>query len=393
MEDRGDLNPEVLKPKDTGFVFLPGVMPNGSKNITALREKFSERVGEENVFVPTSFASFFDESSPTLSLTFRGRIRKLANEIERRFRDKDKITIIGHSLGALETVELLKEVFERDSLKDKEFEVWFASTPGMAEKGVLNTLRRLRNITSNLGLLEQHIAYPLPEEYYEWEKKRQRTEEEEESIEWIWEDSENERLQRKQRFTSSLDIGKRLSVISIDKAILQAIKNNEEDEVKRLLEDRGRILMQTDTNMNEGKTDSFIDKLYKGKLIGDDIHKKWKEIYQEKKRLRSIISLISVGMFALPSVLRQLRHGFIDELSKIDVNGRNFHFGVLVFENDEMVKPIEIDNIVKEIEEKPSLDSHFEGVKGFREFAHSTLGYYPGPMVEFLSSESDNESR
>ncbi len=89
--------------------------------------------------------------------------RNLAQELVNKAQGK-KIRIYAHSLGSLETLDLMKALADCQDLPHKALEIIFISPPGVGQKGFKglgHVLLRLGKVVQNVGLYDQHHLFPL----------------------------------------------------------------------------------------------------------------------------------------------------------------------------------------------------------------------------------------
>ncbi len=143
------------------YVFVPG-LTSGGPNMTVDRQELTD------VFIPSSL------STPPVGLKTKERstqehYQNLATEITKRAAGKN-LCLVGHSMGGLELIETLEAMLEKDGFKDRHVDLTCISTPGFTARGFLSLSdfsRRFMAFMTRYPYHKQHIAYPLPEIYYE----------------------------------------------------------------------------------------------------------------------------------------------------------------------------------------------------------------------------------
>jgi|GEM_PF-3378825 len=147
----------ILEQSDQDYfhVIFAGIK-GGGKYLTGLRDY----IGKKG-FVISSLSTRpgLKGGESTLSTHYRN----LAQELVCKAQGK-KIRIYAHSLGSLETLDLMKALADCQDLPCKALEIIFISPPGVGQKGFKGlgkVLLRLGKVVRNVGLYDQHHLFPL----------------------------------------------------------------------------------------------------------------------------------------------------------------------------------------------------------------------------------------
>lgn len=353
-------------------VFLPGAS-GGGRGLTALRDFFSD------AFVPSSVSSREGfRKGENLSV----RYKNIASHIAENAGVND-VAIAVHSMGGWEFPYVVQALLENDGWKGKKIDVSFVSPVAYGGKGireVLDVVHNIKVVDAEFAVLEQHMAYPLPEVVYTNSPESLELD----GAEKIFVDSPQERAQRRQAFLSWLpaivpDAQERELVLHSLEDLDQKLIATTEDEAAsvEIVEQRGVLLKP------------LIQKLFEGKHILKEVHEAYLKKYNEaeeylaplrQQQLNYALFLVKVGSTV---ALQGLEEQLAGVLNKAKEKGKEVRVNFVLLENDRMVPLAKIDAI----KEKMSAAGISDAIEGFslaEGMAHSTIGYYPDPLQGVL---------
>lgn len=265
----------------------------------------------------------------------------------------------------------------------------FIATPGFTDKGIKGFIEfggRFRRINERVSLNEQHVAYPLPEKFYETASLE--IQNANISTKVAFKDSPEEREKRRNSFIDALNSqiipqGKTQEQIiseldKIDKQISGEIKL--ETTLEDLLRERATLLHP------------FIEAFFGGKQIDDETHQKALEQYQElPENLASSLTYYTSALLYLARAGKHIAEGTSKQLHKVlkkaKNNGINIKTSFVLLERDEMIKIDDIAQIKQNIEQGLEIQE-IDTIVSFllmEQLAHSSIAYYPKPIADFMT--------
>lgn len=355
------------------FAFLPG-FSGGGRSLSALRQI-------EDLYVPSSISTRQAMKTGERSLT--DHHNNLAREIIDLSQGKD-IAMFVHSMGGFEAIDVVKALLNCSEAKGRNIRLIFIATPGFTEKGfksIKSFFRRFLDMNKNVTFYEQHVAYPLPENYYPAVSTNQS------DLEIVFRDDSNKRTERRQRFVESLertipDAFIREKTLKDLQAIDQEMAKSDLSEVEfnELMNKRVKLLHP------------FIQSLFRGEQIDRQTHQKFLKTYKE---LTQDLSNLSTNVFSalcyLGRMTGRMYQGIQRPLAEVvklakkkDVNLR---FGLSVLEKDTIVRKEDLPAIQKGIDLNNLSDS-LDGLFFLEQLSHSSLAYYPDPLKELMQRAS-----
>jgi hypothetical protein len=324
------VNPE--KPLTDDYVaYFPGVT-GGGKIMTAIRDHIHTTRGYENAYVAPSSSSPAAFKIGERSI-FR-HYRNLAREIAARAGNR-KLSFQAHSMA--DALEVLNLMIDKDMLKTDEVDINFISPYGFGGEGLPNLINFARNtfkLQSKVALLEQHTAYPLPEQFYENKPAFPVPE----GTKAVRVDTPQDRQDRRVRFGQWMramvpDETARTAVMSrlhtIDEELLQAATEEQSEEA---MEARTEVLRP------------IIQQLFRGEHIDDATHAKYLTMYRELTHTLAPTSIYYVNaalFFARAGrfMYRGMESVLADTIHKAEAKGKHITFAFTMLEHDTMVKP------------------------------------------------------
>jgi hypothetical protein len=376
--------PSFTLPKDVSFpepnpdanlqpsfnVFLPGGTAGG-EYITPIRDYLHTNFGDQ-VFVPSSISHY---ASLKKGESLETHYENLGHEIGLRAKDKN-IHIIAHSLGGLESLDILKNLLKETSWSGKEIKITFMAGFGFVSEditGIIETADRLYQIVTNVTVAEQHTAYPLPEKYYEVNPPKSPTSD---KAVTIFTDTPEQRAERRSWFETQLTIltpeikDKILKKLSeIDITLVKAMDTEDSRLFGEIMSQRAEILAP------------FIQSLFKGENIPKDLHNKYLNLYKETtdNLAPGIQYYLSLLMY-LNRVIDYVKGGVntvlkeIIETAKVRKVDIKIEFAQL--ERDYLFQSSDVDRIKKDMDSK-GIASTLSGFYFLQQLAHSSIGYWP----------------
>lgn len=345
-------------------VVMPGMFGEG-KTISALRQQFGH-----DAFVFPSISGLRTIRSGTKDLN--SHYRSMAQEILLQANGRN-IWMDGHSLGGDEIIKLGRKITEIQQGEGTNIHLNFISVPGIGERG----LGALANLFLNYGYInkhvtayEQHVAYPLPESYYDRNPSQEM--EERVGVQTVFRDSPEERERRRETFRVQLralvpdDAARKQLVERLDMLDRQIDANSKVNApITTLLEERQKLLHDP------------IQGLFHGKHIPDGVHEQFEREYRETKDAVTF----SARMFAqaLLGFARRVVTGIDKEVKSLQKLAKSRGYTVTVsltyVERDIVVPLGEIPKALVNLSDD-EIDS-LPAVFYLQQLAHSSIGYVP----------------
>jgi hypothetical protein len=356
-------NPEKLSE-----VYLPGMTADGI-SLTSMRQRFPDW------FIPPSVTTA--DAWKQDDLTLENRFNRLAGEIGDN--TGPDVTIIAHSFGAFESLDIIGRMIQSDYYpKKRKIDLVFTCAPGFSAAGWRNLLHfgaSALEMSKNVATNEQHILYPLPEEFY---KSRSLTGYPDLIPAFV--DTEAYRQQRRSSFWGIIEeIGLPVeshqyldTITVIDRKIL-----TETDPAvrKSLLRKRADLL------------GPVIQSVFHGETIPKEVYEPYQLIYHEKPedlagKYGFYRNLISYYFQAVKTIYRGVPRRLNHLLALAGQSGTELNFHLLFMENDQVMKPADIRNILANF----AGENIPVGQKMIcHSLAHSSIGYFPDGLAEAMS--------
>lgn len=357
--------------KESFKVYIPGIT-GGGKNITAIREYLHGRYGD-NVYIPSSISH--ETGLKKGEKNSDEHYKNLVTEVTKRA-DKKDITVVAHSLGGFEVIDLLYALLASNEWQGYTVTINFLAAPGFGAEGMNNLIetgKRFHRLNQNVALSEQHIAYPLPEECY----TRSTLTEEEEKATVLFHDTVKERTQRRNNFLNQWlekivpDAQKRGDVITklhnIDHEILEKSISNQSIDI--LLHERAKVL------------NPLIQTLFRGEHIDEAVHQQFMKKYEElTENLAPAFNHYLNYTLYLARAGNYIFSGMEEKISEIakeaQQKNKKVKIAFTIPGRDSMTKVFDIDLIEQTMQTKEIKDI-FEGFYLLEQYGHSSIGYYP----------------
>lgn len=350
-------------------------MQGGGTGLTAIRSALETAFGD--AYIPSSSSSRegFKKDEDAHS-----HYKNTAHIIAEKADTRD-IILGAHSLGVLESVSVMQELLHDDSWKGKKINLRLISPIGFGEHGLTNIWETYQNsrALSNFGFFEQHMAYPLPESYYEANPSVEMPED----MPAIFKDSPQARAVRRDAFAGALTTlipsedertAFENSLKTLDQSVMDAIAGNMSCD--DLLQARSNFLTP------------YIQKLFEGKHLPAELHEKYRREYGELEDYlmpvkEQWLNMIRFGAEAGGYFYKGLDNVLSQVLQKAKSKGKEITFGFVMQEKDVMVPLASVDAIREGVNVHDLADA-FEGFQILEQHAHSSLGYHPDALVSVL---------
>lgn len=370
-------------------VFLPGAT-GGGKGITSIRDHLHEKYGED-VFIPSSISS---RESVKKGENIDSHYTALAQEIFNRSNGRN-VEIIAHSFGGFEVVDILNKFFALDNshVLKRDISLNFISVPGFTSKGletVADLVKALhvfevspqKKFEALAAFLEQHMVYPLPEEYYQGSQ----TAISKNPLRIIFEDSKEKREERRKTFLTDWlprlqpDENNRTQLVEKLTAIDQEITGIQKDDVRinQLLGERAKEL------------ESSLQDIFHGKHIVDEKHRvmleKYKEIAGDLTAplpfyINSLLYLNRVGSYVKKGMGKVVEE-LIDTARTKNINMK-IQFTLL--ERDTILPLMKVDTLSNMVS-SGLVGVALEGINFAQQYAHASVGYYSEILSELFTN-------
>lgn len=349
-------------------VVMPGMFGEG-KTISALRQQFGH---DAFVFPSISGLRTIRSGTKDLNSHYRSMAQKILLQADGR-----NIWMDGHSLGGDEIIKLGREIVAIQQGEGTNIHLNFISVPGIGERGLgalVNLFRNYGYINRHVTASEQHVAYPLPESYYD----RNPSQEMEERVgaQTVFRDSPEERERRRETFRVQLralvpDDSVRKELIERLNMLDGQIDTNSKVNapITTLLEERQKLLHDP------------IQGLFHGKHIPDGVHEQFEREYRETKDAVTFSSRIFTQ--ALLGFARRVVTGIDRDIKRLQKLAKSRGYTVTV-----SLTYVERD-IVVPLGEFPKALANLSGdeidllpaVFYLQQLAHSSIGYMPDKFV------------
>jgi hypothetical protein len=233
------------------------------------------------------------------------------------------IRIYAHSLGGIETLDLVKALAARPDLPHKSLEILFISPPGVGQNGLRGLReigRRFGRLLHNLALYDQYHVLPLTVEEHDGSILQKRQRFLEEWLPYLIPDSaRRSRLER--------------TLLSIDAELLFL---HHRPELRREYE--AWYLGQRHKIMKE-----LLDKVFSGRHIAEDIHQRYLRQYGEREEnLASFRAYLRCLLPFLGRSARTLYQGLDAKILEMYEHcrrqGVDTRLGVVVLGKDDLVQ-------------------------------------------------------
>ena len=364
------------------FVYMPGLLMQGSRNIATLRQL-------DELYVPVSLSA--RQAMKKGEKDIREHHVNTGREILKRAGGRD-IKIFAHSMGGFEAIDIVSAMVESGGIKDRSIEIIFVATPGLNErgyKGLFDFAKRFADMNINVTTLEQHTAYPLPERYYQKHAKYSKAHQ---GAEVVFKDTPPLRTERKETFLRYLDRivpdpAKRAKTIkdlsNIDN--LLASRQLTAEEEQKLLKKRTQILHP------------LIQSIFRGEHFDSQTHeallKQYGELPQDLASVpTSVLSAVRYFGRITKDIFRGLDKKTAQLVKRSKDAGVNFKLGLAVLERDAIIKPSDVPKIQTRLNES-NITHAFESVYLIEQLTHSSPGYYPKPIEGFMKILSDRANQ
>lgn len=364
--------------KNSFQVYLPGVT-GGGPWLTGLRQFYEDNFGRDNVRVLPSL------STPFALQKGEDAEKHYQNEAEiiARLAGERTIHLTGHSLGGNEAELLVKALLEKWHPKGQKLEMVFYAVPGFAgEKEAAGTIAfflRFNQLLDKASLLEQHVAYPLPEDLQRVYKPLNLFPK---GIDKAFSDTPQEREGRRNRFSKiwlpelAKQTGLHQDQLLRDLEDTETrLRNGLDDpkQIAQLLRERGKLLSIA------------IEGIFRGAHIERDIQMKHLSEYHELKD--QIVDSLSHTVHGLPVLAaktqKDLFQGFDASIQRIVQRCERAGVTPLIypgfFENDVIARTTDLPRMLQRLT-KRGLGDNLGGVFGVDTFAHSSLAYEQTPL-------------
>lgn len=359
MTEQVGLVPETIsKTNNHLFIFFSGAT-GGGKALTEIRQKMESKYGKDSILVPSSITT---PESLKKDQTQKARLEAMARQII----DKapQNIQIIGHSFGSYETLDLIRELLEQGYKGNVQVE--FVGTPGLLDKGIPALIKfgiRVFEMASQVTMNEQHVFYPLPDNYYQDRDK-------ETSVSRVWSDSSQERKERRSKFIQILSIlvsneNERATIIQqLSDIDNQLTKSNEDELHEPLIKKRVAILAP------------LLQDVFKGKHIDESAHQAFLEYNGETpEQLANSLAFLAQTVSYCGGIYKRIFQGLNKEIALLTTQAQqsniNLKFGFVTLERDAIIKQADLQDLSTE---------DLANLGMIEQLAHSSMAYCPDPL-------------
>lgn len=364
---------EIRNPNNSFFVYMPG-LTGGGKSITSLREI-------PDLFVPSSIST--PEARKKGEQNTSEHYANLAQEIAKRTQNQD-LVLIGHSLGGYEILDLLEQLLKSPNFKSENINIAFLGVPGLTSrglKGLAECGRRVMNVQKNVALNEQHIAYPLPDKFYETQKRNW---EDLSNVVTVSKDTNEERQTRRVGFKNTIkdsSIPKGMTKESFFQRLDQLDKEIAGEAVpsqpqEKLLAERAKLLY------------AGIQGLFRGDSLENTKYEQFLVMYKE--RLKDLSKSVSYQINALLYYARagkSIVQGTGERLKRIlesaKKQGKNIDVSFVIMERDEIIPPEDIKRLRRRLSEA-NIDQTSVVFSYMEQVAHSSFGYDTKSLQDYI---------
>lgn len=362
---------ENLHAEKPFIVFAPGIYAEGDQ-LTWLRENLGKINGAENNLVLSSVIS---KTGIKKGENLRRHYDNIASTIVERAGEKD-VNFISHSLGVVETMDVVSALLENPNWKGKNIAVRFVSPIGFGRKGFGNITEVFGNslkLKLKSDPFEQHVVYPLPEECYGEISPKSYPED----IKILFEDTSEKRAQRRETFKENLakmvpDLNERgvyMAILQeIDRRILESLKDSNQS-TEDIVVKRARLLQP------------FILDFFHGKHMPDELHQKYRREERESKEDLAVWwKQRALRLYYATRIAISLYAGMDKKLEKVFGKAKQkkvgFRFDFVFSENDLMVPVDKIEPVMASVAAR-DVSAMLEGAFILENCAHSSLALFP----------------
>jgi hypothetical protein len=378
-EGGSHIGPQTEKASQQPFrVFLPGSGSHG-RELTGIRSALDTTYGADSSFVPSSIDSIYSRKTGE---SFSDYYSRMAQEIAVKAGAKD-VVIVAHSLGTVEAIDVLNALLD-SSWKGKKIQVELASPIGYQGKGTKNVWETSVQSLSIFDYLvtEQHMAYPLPERYYDSYPNSSVP-----GTRVIFEDSPGNRKERKSRFKDMLaattpDPDERQGLFSqveeLDQKKVKLISEGNDPHAEYLLYQRKEALYP------------YVEKLFRGLHHADDLHRQYQERYGEflgsslRGRARTINTLVS-RLRTLAAFHNGLTKSLARIVEKAKHKEKELSVSFVFLERDELSPVAKLPGIRKEVK-RHKLDGLINDWKLLKQYSHPGIAVWTEGLVDIFES-------
>ncbi len=372
------LLPKEFRPLDPNpfIVMLPGATGGGEK-LTQLRNDLDEYYPNRNYVL----SSLTTRESLKTGEDPKDHYQKAAADILSLSSNQDTIRIFGHSSGGNEMRLFLEELLPLIKDKNKKLELVFIAVPGLSERedaaGALEFASRFLSMQSEYSYLEQHTAYPLPEDLQYLNIPLNNLPADLAKIP----DSPIHRRERREKFALKRlpkiigDTNKQVELLNQIAKVENDIRDNtgNNEYINQKIKERSELLQPV------------IDGLFEGKHISTDDHLFQLRKYHETET--EIADSLTHAIHGLPVVLDAIAQdvfkGFDNSLKKVIDESQAFgiplFYYIELLENDTIVQVDDLPRVLQSLQTAGIYDS-LGGVFAVEAVAHSSLGYISWPL-------------
>ncbi|GEM_PF-6836629 len=371
--------------------FLPGIN-GGGRVMTTIRQELERLCGPDLCYVPPSISSGNRKKGETADAYHQS----LASEIGKRAGSRD-VVVVGQSMGGWQSENTISHLVDNPDWTGNKITAHYLSPIGYSKEGFQNYGEVFGDFLK-LGKqadLNQHVAYPLPEGYYQDAAQ----DIQESDLKTLYEDTPEKRAERRTLFIRRLpklvkDPHKFMQ--QFHKRVPDADEIESPEDALGLLDSKlSRALVTGEPNEELLETRSKlledpIEGLFQGDHIPDEIHQEYLKKNNDLTEYSAPIlwQLYNIGLY-MKDVRKDLYKGMDKNLAalikKAQVRGKTFQFDFVLPERDVMVGAEDVPLIRERFSGVPEIRDAFRGFYSVKNWPHSGMGISPEPLESIIA--------